>query len=456
MNDLTPTSFQTRVLSFAAHVNLLLAGGRGGGKSHAAILAIIQHVLDFGPLARPLVVRESWASLIEMQDKVFALCLIAFGPKTSRNKSAGTLHLPNGAVIRFTNLSDEESVRTAQGATYTALIGDEVGTLPPQCWVWLNRLRSNLRVPPGRRALVILTANPHGKSHHTLYKRYISKAPPWTVYRDEAGDLWMNCPSTLEDNPHIDQKAYVRQLKAATHGDTALAHAWIAGTWGALGGNLFGNFDAEKHIISPPPRYLLDGSKFVVGSDWGTASPATAILMAELRRGFHHEGRRYLHGDLIALDEIDTCPDPSDLSKGDGRAPATFAEDIVRLLGEWDAKRAEVFVDSARGLEGDTVLSIYADAGLNASLPDKRSRVARWDFIRQRLANVIDGQRQGLYFSSRCRGLIETLPEAPRSPLRAEELDPAYASDHHIDGFSYGAFSIADTITPVGTTTGGY
>ncbi len=456
MSDLTPTPFQAKVLGLAAHVNLMLAGGRGGGKSHAAILCGLQHVVEFGDIARPLVVRESWNALQEIQDKFYTFCILAFGPKTTRNKSEGVINLPNGAVITFTNLSDEESVRKAQGRTYTALIGDEVGTLPPQCFVWLMRLRSNLRVPPGKRAMIVLTANPHGKSHTTIYKRWISKGPAWTVYRDEAGDLWMNAPSTLEENPHIDQKAYVRQLRAATHGDVALAEAWIKGGWGALGGNLFGNFDPEKHVIVPPPRYLLD-ARWTVGSDWGTASPATAILLAQLRRGFHHQGQTFVSGDIIVVDEIDTCPDPSDLSKGDGRSPMTFAEDIVAMLAKWKVTDAETVVDSARGLEGDTVLGFYIAAGLNAYLPDKRSRVARWDLIRTRLNNVAEGRKQGLYFASPCRALIETMPEAPRSPLRAEEMDAAYQCDHHIDGFSYGIdWAVNGTGATSGKTTGGY
>jgi len=456
MTDLTPTPFQARVLGLAAHVNLMLAGGRGGGKSHAAILCGLQHIVDFGDIARPLVVRESWQALQELQDKFYTFCILAFGPRVSRNKSEGIISLPNGAIITFTNLSDEESVRRAQGRTYTALIGDEVGTLPPQCFVWLQRLRSNLRVPLGKRAMIVLTANPHGKSHTAIYKRWISKAPAWKPYRDEAGDLWINAPSTLEENPHIDQKAYVRQLKAATHGDTALASAWIHGGWGALGGNLFGNFDPQFHIIAPPPRYLLDAS-FTVGSDWGTASPATAALIAHLRRGFHHEGRRYLHGDLIVLDEIDTCPDPTDLSKGDGRSPVTFAEDVVALLGRWNIKNADVVVDSARGLEGDTVLGFYQAAGLDAYLPDKRSRVARWDLIRTRLENARESKREGLYISSKCRHLIETLPEAPRSPLRAEEMDPAYHCDHMIDGASYGIdWAVNSAGSGSGRVIGGY
>lgn len=455
-NDLVPTPFQSRVLGLAAHVFLLLAGGRGGGKSHAAVLVLLQHVIEFGGDARVLVVRESWQALQELQDKVYTVLLLAFGPKVARNKSEGVISVPNGAVIRFTNISEEDAARKAQGFSYSMLLGDEVGTLPPQCWTWLLRLFSNLRVAPGRRPVVVLTANPHGKSHTVLYKRFVSKAPPWKPFRDEAGNLWITAPSTLDDNPHIDQREYTKQLRAATHGDAALANAWITGSWSPLGGNLFGNFDPSLHIVTPPPRYLLD-ARWTVGSDWGTASPATAVLLAQLRRGFHYEGRRFLAGDVIAVDEIDTCPDPSDLSKGDGRSPITFAEDIVALLQKNEVRDADVVVDSARGLEGDTVIGFYRAAGLDAYLPDKRSRVAKWDLIRTRLQNVADGRREGLYFSTRCPGLIETLPEAPRSPLRAEEMDAKYDRDHFIDGFAYGLdYAVNGNVATQGTTTGHY
>lgn len=438
-SELSPTKFQAAALSFRSHANLLLAGGRGGGKSHALILACLAHCREFGTIARPLVVRESWQSLQELQEKIYSLCIVAFGPRTSRNKAEGTITLPIGAIISFTNISDDEAYRRAQGRTFTALYGDEVGAFPPQAWSYFNRLRSNLRVPVGKRAEIVLTANPHGKSHHVLYKRHIAKAQAWKPYRDDAGELWINCPSTLADNPHIDQAAYKRSLVASTSGDTALAQAWIDGTWGTLGGNLFANFDAGRHIIAPPPRFLLD-ARFVVGSDWGTSAPATAILMAELRRGFHYEGRRFVHGDVIALEEVSTLISRDDLSKGDGRSPITFAEDIEALLRKWQATSATVIVDSARGLEGDTVLGYYQAAGLDASLPDKRSRVEKWDLLRQRLQNAIDGERNAAYFTTLCPALVETIPEAPRSPLRAEEMDPNYQADHFIDGFVYGLY----------------
>ena len=52
--------------------------------------------------------------------------------------------------------------------------------------------------------------------------------------------------------------------------------------------------------------------------------------------------------------------------------------------------------------------------------------------------NAKTGDGPGLYFTNRCPHLLETLPEAPRGTLRAEDIDPKWDRDHWVDALAYG------------------
>lgn len=70
---------------------------------------------------------------------------------------------------------------------------------------------------------------------------------------------------------------------------------------------------------------------------------------------------------------------------------------------------------------------------------------SRWELVRQ----LLDGSRTrtgpGLYIdASRCPHLVETLPEAPRAPYRAEDVDPRWDRDHWLDALVYGCRAIYD------------
>ena len=138
-----PTPFQQAVLRFRDHANIMNAGGRGSGKSFSLVLDLLDHCRVFGPSASPLVVRESWSGLQQLSDEILELSISAFG-QAHRNKGAGTIELPNRAMVTLTNIGDEASYAKHQGKSYTGLYADEVGNYPPQAFAFLQRVRSNL------------------------------------------------------------------------------------------------------------------------------------------------------------------------------------------------------------------------------------------------------------------------------------------------------------------------
>ena len=428
MDNVEPTDFQAAVLRFRDHANIMSAGGRGSGKTFGMCLHVVDHCRFFGPDAAPLVTRESWSGLQQIMDTIMDLARGAFGD-VARNKVAGTLTLPGGAVITFTNISDEKSMAKMIGKTFTGLFSDEVGNYPPQAWKFLRKIRSTLRVPVGRRVSIHMTANPHGRSHTVVMKGFVSKAPPWHIFQDEGGDPWIWTSSTYKDNDRIDREAYRRQLISSCGADTALADAWLTGSWSVLGGVMFDMYDPAVHLIQKPVNASW---KFRCGGDWGSNAPAVVILMGQLKA----DNGPLRYGSIVCLEEIDTAL-PNDLSLGNGAPPQVLAEMTKEMCARHGWRRPHVIMDDARGLASETVVNLFIENGIGAHKPQRKDRVGQWTLIRSLLANAVTGDGPGLYFTAACPHLLETLPEAPRGTLRAEDIDPKWDRDHWCDAMAY-------------------
>lgn len=430
----SPSEWQAKVLAFRRHCNIFNGGPRGTGKSVSAIFDALDHAVEYGPASSGLTTRESHTGLQEIMGRYYQMAQVVFGSGTSMNKSEGIVTNPNGSVMAFTNISDQESFAKHQGKSRTLMIWDEVGNYLPTSVQFLNMLRSNLRGPKGVRTHLHLTANPRGRNHTWCVKNFVNRAAPFVPFREGGdGDFWVvaHAPSPAV-NPFIDAKAYIRQLRAATAHDPALQRAWELGDWNAsASGLMFADvFDAETHLRKPPRMRM----RYMVGSDWGTASPATALLLGEILDPMG----MYRPGDVCVLDSVDTCPG-DDWSQGDGSSPAQFATQIREMLVRNGCKLGTTLVtDDARGLASETVIGLYRDAGLNAEKPRYKDRVGGWNLIRQMLHAAKMGERRGLFINPDCRALVETLLDAPRDDKRPEDLLRTWAFDHHLDGLQYG------------------
>jgi len=454
-----PTQKGTLILSFRSN-NLFSVGGRGSSKSFTMMLDCLDHCQDFGPDARPLVLREGWAGLLELQAELFALFTAAFGQGVIRNKSDGTITLPTGGIVQFSNIGDEVSYNKLQGRSFSALYGDEVGNYSKSAWAFMMRARSNLRVAPGRRAHMHLTANPGGTSHSRIVKTFLSKAPYWTPFEDEFGQTWVNCHSTYQDNPHIDQAAYRSQLLASTGGDKQLADAWLEGRFAALGGGMFADvWDEAVHIIPEAPAFQFARYKYRIGCDWGSSAPCVGILLGETRKDMHYSNGLYLPaGTIIGIDETDSVVDRENLAIGNGISPSAWAEQLKYMAKVENELKAvpPVIHDDARGLASETVIQLLREAGIPAHKPRKKDRAGTWALLRQLLNNSKTGDGPGIYFTPRCQYLIETIPEAPRSTLNPNDIDPKYDCDHGLDALGYGIRELRTNRARHGRTTGDY
>ncbi|MBU2580811.1 MAG: hypothetical protein KJ622_03710 [Alphaproteobacteria bacterium] len=434
---MTPTDFQQAVLSFRAASNIFNGGGRGSGKSVTLALDVVDRCRILQHRARPCVTRESWSGLAQLRDLIADLSRDAFG-KVDGNKSDGTLTIPGtGSVIQFTQIADDASYTKHQGKTYCSLYQDEFGAYGPASVAYSDRLRSNVRTPPGIRPHIHRNANPMGRAHAICMRRYVMRSPPGVPFREDPKDdnsaWWTWFTSDFTANPHLDGESYERQIIQSTAGQTQLQRAWLTGTWENAGGSMF-PLEPAIHIVPPHVIGNLVRPLARLGGDWGVSAPATALLGYISR----HQLGPARPGSLFIADTVDTA-DPNNLSIGMGYTPVAFAEMVKDMLERWGESPATPFVcDDARSMTShDTVISLLQDAGLDAYKPSKKDRVGAWALINQMLDNAKTGNGPGLFIVNTNQHLIETMEEAPRDELRPEDVSAKWQKDHWLDALNY-------------------
>ncbi|WP_324754026.1 hypothetical protein [Roseovarius sp. Pro17] len=71
--DIAPMPFQARVLSLPLEWDLLLDGGRGGGKIYAVILEVFRRAERWGAQSRTLITRRTQGALSELEQSFAAI-----------------------------------------------------------------------------------------------------------------------------------------------------------------------------------------------------------------------------------------------------------------------------------------------------------------------------------------------------------------------------------------------
>lgn len=440
MTKVEPTLYQRRVLSIPENINVLLSGGRGGGKTHALLFLILRHIEKYGADARPLIVRETWKSLEEIMDALCALLTAAYGTKAVQfNRANGIFRLGNGAIVECGQLDGPTAYTKYQGRSFTFVAIDEFGLLGSERWVRL--LVSNLRASEGVPLRVVYSANPGGRLHAHIHSKHVAAASSWEPYELD-GARWINAPSTYVDNPHINQADYLRRLKAAAGNDEELLRAWASGDWNISRGAFFaGDLSESVHLISETWPYDLQGWRSFLSLDWGSAAPAVCFICLKAPEGYSIPGRggeMFARGSLILLDEI-AAYDPNDLNVGLRWPPAKLAEAIRERTSFWREKNHGVG-DDAIGLD-DTLLAVLRQSRIYLHRPDKK-RIGGWAKLRNLMANAKERNgRPGFYATSRCKYFWKTAPFHPRDENRPEDLD-TNGPDHALDGARYAAMEL--------------
>ncbi|MBY0530855.1 MAG: hypothetical protein K2P86_02680 [Xanthobacteraceae bacterium] len=443
MKEFVPTPYQQQVLLVPENYNLLLAGGRGGGKSTAANLCVLRHVEKYKAQARPLIVRESYKAAQQIWESLVDLLSAAYPRGLKPNLTDHVIRVPNGAQIEIGQVDSATANRKFQGRETTLLVPDEYGLVRDRRWVGL--LKANLRAPSGIPLREIRTANPGGHQHAYLHSTHIQGRAPWAPYEVD-GETWVNCPSTMRDNPHLDHEDYKRRLLAACGRDKDLYRAWDEGDWNINRGAFFAELSEQHHLLNdsdlpldqiaairpgavPTGVRWLRGTYSFVAGDWGLSAPSVVLFVVRLTQPY----KWIPAGSLLVIDEIATA-DPDDVEVGLGWPPSKLADAVVERCRKWGIYPQGSF-DDAHGLD-ESLLQVFQRCGLYVTLPDKQ-RVSGWASIKELLANARErNNKPYLLISPRAEYLWRTLPNLQRDPLRPEDLSST-GPDHGADALRY-------------------
>lgn len=461
---LTPSPWQLSVIELPENANLGIFGGRGAGRTTAALLMSIKHADAYGHGARVLFIRQTLRSLREVEDNFQLLLSSLYGSGLKVNRQDHIFILPNGAAIEFSPLNDIEDMAKLQGRSFTMIVADEYGNFSPQQMKFVDQLRANLRPSSAQDSdatpiptRFVLLANPGGRGHSSIKARFIDKIMPWTptvIEGDAAkgieGTTWILCPGTYRDNPNL-PKTYSSDLFAASGKDRELFRAWSQGEWNIARGAMFADcIDEEVHLIhaqdlpwgrefqevSDPAKfqegYVRDKGVYgFIACDWGQSSPSVAFACWKLL-----EPRlRFPRGSLIIANELSSA-DPEDFSVGMNWSLGKLADGMGDMAEKVGTYKCGV-IDDARGLgPDDTLIKGMQAQGFAFKRPMKNRR-SGWAATREMLTNAKEKNgKPGLWIADRCPGWWATVPVLPRDPLNPEDVDTR-SIDHWADACRY-------------------
>jgi hypothetical protein len=467
------SAFQRRVLEVPEDLNLLLAGGRGGGKSWSIALMILRYCVQYGSKARVLYLRPTNPGLEDFANITRDVFGKAFGAAARFNQTTGKWTLPTNSTVELGHLEAHAAgyatyATTYQGRSFGMICVDEYGAYPNDAV--LNLVRSNIRADAGVPKRIVLSSNPGGPGHAHIYRKYITRALPWVPFEDEHGEAWCVAPSTLTDNEFIDQADYARKLASATSGDAELYRAWVSGDWNIARGAFFsGCLDEKRSLIPAWPHDALRGMnsespsgvvgrhgvrlapplgidpwRFYLSMDFGSAAPCVVYLCAMSPGANGPDGRFYSRGSVLLIDEYTTAL-RDDPARGNGFTVPQIADRIKDMCRDWRVPPRGVADDAIWNTTGSgqnighshNLGDEFADCGVYLRPARKGSRLSGWSLMRTMLSDAGAIDKPGLYISERCKYFWETVPTLPRSLRNVEDLDTG-ACDHAADACRYG------------------
>ena len=226
-----PTQKQTEALLSEAD-ETLYGGARGGGKTDAGMVWMIEPVYISNPLYRGLVIRKNADDLKDWIDRARRMYAPLGAEFTGQTVD---IKFPSGAIIRTGHLKDAGSYTKYQGHEYQKELIEEITKIPRESYYQklIGSCRSTL---PGLKAKVFATTNPDGDGYEWVRDRWDCTHPDKKVkefYDQETGitKTKLFIPANVDDNPYLidNDPGYVAYLNGIK--DETLRKQWRFGDW---------------------------------------------------------------------------------------------------------------------------------------------------------------------------------------------------------------------------------
>lgn len=195
-NKLLPTQLE---FITCPEYECLIGGAKGGGKSHALLIAALQYVQI--PQYRGLIIRRT---IGELKSGLFDIAANWLKDTDAEiNVKDLCFRFPNGARLSFGYLDNEQHLKRYQGSELQFLGFDELTQFPEK---WYTEMKMSLRsstkqLTPRVRA----TTNPKGDGELWVHQRFVAEDA-----KEKYKTRFIN--SSFLDNPALDRDAYKKTL----------------------------------------------------------------------------------------------------------------------------------------------------------------------------------------------------------------------------------------------------
>jgi len=453
-----PLPWQQMGLSVPDAYDLLLSGGRGGGKSTFLVMLILRDALRFGAGYVGALVRRDLSGLRKLEKEL--LEQIDNIPELQGTKyisSRKELRFTTGGILYLHFIKDEAAFSRFQGIDLSHCYIDESGQIPDPAPIL--RLRSSMRsTVPGVVPRMVLTCNPNNSGSWWHYEHIIRKAVPWRpqhveLFRKEV----VLIHSTLYDNPHIvDRDSYIEALKASCNFDSAKIQSEVYGSWGTVSGSFFGHVWDQRAIQVPTIGGLpVRDSRFCptdcwLTLDWGTRAPSSLLLAYKMPERASWGGKMIGAGSVVLVDEIYTdqpTPDGTrQWNQGQRTLTTTKLVDMAFKMCRrngiqlTDIPTRHRLMDAALGAElghrDGSLGNQLKDAGAQFIAAPKGRRPPGWQLIAKLLEASGDFSVPALYATPNVESFWATMPTLTYSERDPEDLD-SDGPDHTADALRY-------------------
>ena len=400
---------------------VLYGGAAGGGKSYGQIADAFLYALRY-PKSRQLLLRSSFPalerSLILTAREMIPRTLATY--QSSRHKMLFT----NGSVLEFGFLSSDSDVTMYQSAEYDVIRFDELTHFTEYQYLYmLSRLRGTSGYPKQMKS----TTNPGSRGHVWVRDRFISPAPPMTVFGESATRLFI--PAKVEENTFLMEKDpdYLSRLLLLPENEKK---ALLYGEWDIFEGQFFGEFSRQRHVV--PPSEIPAWHKRFRSLDYGLDMTACYWWAVD------GEGRLTCYRELY-------------------KSGLTLSEAAREILAHSPPDEKITYTVASPDLwnrrqdTGKSGMEILAEAGLFGLIRADNRRIPGWRVLREYLREA------HITIFETCVNLIRTLPALIYDPHSPEDAsDSPHEITHAPEAVRYAVMSRPASAVPKTVRQGRY
>ena len=400
----------------------MYGGARGGGKTDCG-MAWLLRATEFKD-ARMLVIRRNADDLADWVDRAHKMY-----PYAKITGKPATIKFPSGAVIRCGHLKDESAYTKYQGHEYQRILIEELTQIPSE-ESYLKLVSSCRSTIKGLDPKIFCTANPGGKGHQWVKKRFIQGHKPKVAFKGKGENRYrMYIPATIDNNPTLmkNDPEYVNFLDTLPE---PLRSAWRHGDWDIFAGQYFTEWDTSKHIVDKEIATQLgfgrEYNKRYLGIDWGYANPFACVWIEVTPNN-----RVFCYKELY----------------GTEKHPSEWGQDILNMIGEeeifmslgdpsmwarnpmsWNASHSPMYTDKS--------IAVALGAFVPNLVPANNSRVIGWRNMAQLMHHDKNTMPNFFILKDTCPNLTRTIPDMIRDDKNPEDID-TNLEDHICDALRY-------------------